>query len=245
MTRYVLRTGASPVYEFLSFMQASLADGEHLTGKRILECGAGGALPPLVLFAQHDLMTFGIDVSEEQIALATQFANRNALSIHLQRGDMRCIPFAADYFDYAYEHYSMCHLTHADTAQTVQEMLRVLKPGGLAFLGVISTDTWPLSMLGEEREPGEYWTLERGESICHSVFNDEDADRLVVHWNLLAKKKSTRYVGGDDLTEEDWVALHAQTPEPCSLDQWNSLYPSRQNLCRYAHLYYFLRKPSE
>ncbi len=76
MTRYILRTGASPLYEFLSFMQASLADGEHLTGKKILECGAGGATPPLVLFAQHDLMAYGIDVSAEQIALATQFANR-------------------------------------------------------------------------------------------------------------------------------------------------------------------------
>jgi ubiquinone/menaquinone biosynthesis C-methylase UbiE len=33
----------------------------------------------------------------------------------------------------------MCHLSKADTARAVSEMHRVLKPGGLGFLGVIST----------------------------------------------------------------------------------------------------------
>lgn len=239
----ILRPNTSPLYGFLSLMAASLTEGEQLAGREILECGAGGSVPPLALFAQHGMMTYGIDVSEEQLKPAYRFVKRNALSIHLQRGDMRSIPFPTERFDYVYEHFALCHLSHADTARTVQEMLRVLKPGGLAFLGVISTDSWPLSMFGEEQARGEFRSVEDEQDRYHSVFTDDEAARLVGSWELLSRKKVIDYVGGRDLTEANWVALHAQAPEPCSLADWMLRYPSRHSLCRYAHLYYTLRKP--
>lgn len=43
-------------------------------------------------------------------------------------------------FDYVYEHFSLCHLDPAGTAQALSEMRRVLKPSGLAFFGVMSTE---------------------------------------------------------------------------------------------------------
>ena len=70
--------------------------------------------------------------------------------MHLREGDMRQLSFEEGAFDYVYEHYSMCHLSKQDTSLAVSEMYRVLKQGGLCFLGVISADTWPKSLFGQE-----------------------------------------------------------------------------------------------
>ena len=99
--------------------------------------------------------THGIDISEKQVERARQFIDRSGLPIHLQTGDMRQIPYDDGAFDYVYEQHSMCHLSKADTAAVIGEIHRVLKPGGIAFLGVASQDCWPLSSYGEERSPGE------------------------------------------------------------------------------------------
>ncbi len=88
----------------------------------------------------------------------------------------------------------MCHLSKQDTAIAVGEMRRVLKPNGLCFLGVISTDCWPKSLFGEEREPGEYWGEEDGKSnVLHSMFTDQEANELVSEWEVVSKEKQVRY----------------------------------------------------
>ena len=146
---------ATPVYRFLSLINTLQAQGEAPAGKKILDCGAGGPIPPLTLFHQQGYDGWGIDLSDEQSLQARDFCQEQAMDLHLRQGDIRCLPFDDESFDYVYEHYSMCHLSREDTARAVGEMYRVLCKGGLYFLGVISTDSWPLSAYGKEREPGE------------------------------------------------------------------------------------------
>lgn len=125
MNSVVLRTNAIPVYGFLSVMASRLVQGETLLGRKILECGAGGRIPPLVLFHQHGLEGWGIDKSAEQLELAREFCREQSIELHLREGDIRSIEFEGDTFDYVYEHYSMCHLSKKDTRQAVSEMRRV------------------------------------------------------------------------------------------------------------------------
>lgn len=66
----ILRTNAIPVYGFLSRIAAALPEGETLTGRTILDCGAGGPVPPSALFCQHGLQTWGIDASQAQLERA-------------------------------------------------------------------------------------------------------------------------------------------------------------------------------
>jgi hypothetical protein len=74
-------------------------------------------------------------------------------------------------------------------------MRRVLKPGGLCFLGVISTDSTPHAMFGEQRQPGEFWMEEDpGEMALHSLFTDLQAAALVAEWEILTQEKITRYL---------------------------------------------------
>jgi ubiquinone/menaquinone biosynthesis C-methylase UbiE len=246
MKNVVLRTNAIPVYGFLSVITARQPQGEPLPRRKILDCGAGGPVPPLALFHQHGFGGWGIDTSEEQLDKARQFCENQGIELHLRHGDMRRIPFEDETFDYVYEHYSMCHLSKRDTALAVSEMYRVLKREGLCFLGAISADTWPKSLFGQEKEPGEYWAEEDGEELTlHSMFTDQEANALVSAWEIVSMQKQIRYLreAAGEMALEAWMELHEEAEDRCSQEDWRARYESRRDAFQYAHLYYFLKKP--
>jgi ubiquinone/menaquinone biosynthesis C-methylase UbiE len=244
MRNIVLRTNAIPVYSFLSVITARQSEGEKLPQRKILDCGAGGSVPPLALFHQHGFEGWGIDTSEEQLDRARQFCQEQGITLHLENGDMRQIPFEDETFDYVYEHYSMCHLSKQDTAQAVGEMHRVLKEGGLCFLGVISTNTWPKSYFGKEKQPGEYWGEEGGELTLHSMFTDEEANELVSAWEIISKYKRSMYLRevAEEMSLEAWMGLYEEAEDKTSREGWQERYTGRTNAVQYTHLYFFLRK---
>lgn len=246
MKNIVLRGNATPIYAFLSLINARLGLGETLQGKKVLDCAAGGPVPPLVLFYQHGFEAWGIDVSDAQLQEAQAFCREHGLDLNLRQGDMRQIPFDDETFDYVYEHYSMCHLGKSDTARAVQEMYRVLKKGGLCFLGVISTDSWPMSVLfGQERSPGEFWSKGRSSGDRHhSAFTDAESDDLVSAWEIVGKEKWTRYFRdmAEETSVDDWMDLYSEAPAHCSLEAWRERYAQRVNEFYYTHTYYYLRK---
>lgn len=245
MEKVVLCPNAIPVYGFLSIIIARQPQGETLPQRKILDCGAGGPVPPLALFHQHGFEGWGIDTSEGQLARARQFCEAQGIELHLRQGDMRCIPFEDDTFDYVYEHYSMCHLSKQDTALAVSEMYRVLKRGGLCFLGVISTDTWPKSVFGQEGEPGEYWGEEGEEELTlHSMFSDEEANELVSSWEIVSKEKQVRYLreAAEEISVKAWMGLYEEVGARYTREEWRARYERRTNAFQYAHLYFILRK---
>jgi ubiquinone/menaquinone biosynthesis C-methylase UbiE len=247
MKDVILRTNAKPVYGFLSTINARQPEGETLQDRRILDCGAGGAVPPLALFWRHGFEAWGIDTSPEQLDRARQFCEEQGIELHLRTGDMRAIPFEDESFDYVYEHYSMCHLSKRDTGKAVGEMYRVLKPGGLCFFGVISADSWPKSFFGQERQPGEYWGEEGGHELTlHSMFSDEEADILASVWQIVSKEKQVRYLL--ELAKEtslgSWMDLYEEAEDKLSPEAWRARYQSRANAFQYTHLYFIAEKPS-
>jgi SAM-dependent methyltransferase len=137
----------------------------------------------------------------------------------------------------------MCHLSKSDTNRATQEMVRVLKPGGRCFLGLISAETWP--PLGREREPGEFW-FEEGESATrHTVFTDREADRLLARWQVVRKERSITWLSSqmEPLTEMDWQDLYHDTQPDCTEESWMAGYDRRTTNARYVHTFYILEKP--
>ena len=196
MEHTILRTNATPVYGFLSTINAKQPSEEGQSRGKILDCGAGGLVPPLVLFAQHGFDAWGIDISDEQLDKARRFCEQSGTKMHLQSGDMRQIPFEDETFDYVFEQYAMCHLNKKDTARAIAEMHRVLKKQGLCFLGVISMDCDPKTGYGEEIAPGEFLGLEDGEQRLHSLFTDEEIEGLLTDWEMVSKEKRIHYHDG-------------------------------------------------
>jgi SAM-dependent methyltransferase len=58
-----------------------------------LDCGAGGEAPPLSLFYQAGYKTFGVDISEERIALADEFARAHDMTLNIRPGSITWLPF--------------------------------------------------------------------------------------------------------------------------------------------------------
>jgi len=245
MNPVILRPNAAPVYSFLTLIQSQLSAEETLAGRKILDCGAGGLVPPVAVFAEQGMEAHGIDISEGQIAKARAFCEQTGIPVALRVGNMRTLPYEDESFDYVYEHYSVCHLNPADTAATVAEMQRVLKSGGVAHFGVISTDSWPPSSFGTERAPGEYWHPEQGEESLHALFSDRQVEALLAGWQVLRMEKAVRILRerGEETTEEEWRSLYREAPAPCTEEEWTAQYPSRVSRFTYVHLNVDVRKP--
>jgi ubiquinone/menaquinone biosynthesis C-methylase UbiE len=239
MKQIILRPNAIPVYGFLSMIKARTE-----LGGKILDCGAGGPVPPLAIFSQQGFETWGIDISEKQLNSARDFCQETGVEINLRQGDMRAMPFEEGFFDYVFEQYAMCHLSKVDTQKAVKEMKRVLKPGGMCFLGVISIETWPRSMFGKEGDPGEFWGEEGGERRRHSLFTNEEADQLVADWEVIKKEKQVHYFQSSDhkASLEEWMARFQETETGPSRDKWQAKYEENAGAFQYHHQYYTLRK---
>jgi SAM-dependent methyltransferase len=244
----VLRTNAVAVYGFLSAIAAEQPDGKVPAAAKILDCGAGGPVPPLALFEQHGFEAWGVDTRQSQLDLANQYCRERGIKLQLRKGDMRRIPFDDGAFDYVYEHYSMCHLGKSDTRLAVSEMRRVLKAGGLCFLGVISSDTWPRSLLGEEESPGEFWKRESGsEPVLHTLFTDGEAATLVADWEIVSQERHVRYVreAAAAMSIDSWMELYPGSTSDATRQDWRARYANRVGEVRSAYLFFILRKPGE
>ncbi len=232
----------APIYTFLDFILDEIAINPSLQ-KTILDCGAGGKQPPLSLFAEYSFEAWGIDISEQQIERALAFSQQFGQQINIQKGDMRCIPFADERFDFIYEFYSICHLSKMDTLRAVLEMKRVLKRGGLLFVGFMSSHCWPI--VGQEGSAGEFALDENGTSVIHNVYEDDEPDTLFKDLEVIYKEKRISWYPeyARKMTLEDWEQLFSKVKLQYSKEKWLSMYQEREMLHNYTHVYYIARKP--
>ena len=53
--------------------------------KKILDCGAGGNMPPLGLFYSEGYETYGIELSEKQIELSKAFEKEHNMNLNIDK----------------------------------------------------------------------------------------------------------------------------------------------------------------
>ena len=130
---------ATPLYEFLRRCNASSLP------KVVLDCGAGGDYPPLSLFYQYGYKTYGIEIAEKPLAYAQKYCAEHSMPLNIIGGDMRRIPFPSAYFSFVYSYNAIDFMIKPDIAIAMQEITRVLRPGGLCYVNFLSVDdaeTW-------------------------------------------------------------------------------------------------------
>lgn len=103
---------------------------ELKAGMRVLDVGCGtGAIAREVAVQVFPGEVVGLDLEEAQIKTARQMAiGRNIENVRFVRGDASALSFADGTFDGAYARFLLEHV--ADPLSVVQEMVRVIKPGG-------------------------------------------------------------------------------------------------------------------
>ena len=86
--------GPAPLYRFLHYCRQSSLE------KTVLDCGAGGAEPPLAMFYHRGYETHGVDISNRQLAKTREFCRIHNLDLGILKADMRDLPFADALHEY-------------------------------------------------------------------------------------------------------------------------------------------------
>jgi ubiquinone/menaquinone biosynthesis C-methylase UbiE len=125
-------------------------------------CGRGTLLQVLSSRAHLKRPPAGVDLSREMLRLARSDLQKNEVILpHLARASATRLPFASDSFDVATCSYLIKHLDDADLHRFLREVLRVLKPGGIAVV-------WEFAPTSSTRlNAWHRWLLTRGVSSCN------------------------------------------------------------------------------
>lgn len=135
---------------------------------RVLECGVGtGALSSVLA----DVMPMpcsldAIDISPGMLAQAKRRFDDSNMDVKLRQGDVRELPYADGIFDLAMAAHVLEHLV--EPGEALNEMIRVLKPGGLLIacitrrstLGMLVHLKWRTHRVTPAQ--AESWLLDRG-----------------------------------------------------------------------------------
>jgi tRNA (uracil-5-)-methyltransferase TRM9 len=97
-----------------------------------LGCGHGADFLP---FAEN-FELYGMDFSEEMLRLARKYAAKFNFSVNLAAADLRYLPYDNDSFDFVIAVATYHHLQKELQLSAFQELKRILKPGGSAFITV-------------------------------------------------------------------------------------------------------------
>lgn len=111
--------------ELFEFIAAAKPNGKLLE----IGCSMG---TDLLQLARRGLQVTGIDLTEAGIELAQRRFKLYHLEAHLRTGDAENLPFGDKTFDIVYS-FGVLHHT-PNTARAVDEVYRVLAPGGLAVI---------------------------------------------------------------------------------------------------------------
>ncbi|MDV3427479.1 MAG: class I SAM-dependent methyltransferase, partial [Bacillota bacterium] len=150
-----------PLYRFLAYCNESNMD------KTVLDCGAGGDLPPLSLFYEYGFRTQGIEFSTDQIKKAEKYAEKNNQHLNIEQGDMRKLRFKNETFSFVYSYNSVFHMTKDDVLKSVNEMKRVLKKDGLFFINFLTIRDFRCGT-GESLGENQYWQKDDDIPVIHS-----------------------------------------------------------------------------
>ena len=102
-----------------------------------LGCGLGRHA---FYFAENGFSVTAVDLSEEAINYVTEKAEEKDLRIVCKIADMTALPFDAHSFDRVFSYHVISHQDTTGVQKVIDEIARVLKPGGSVFLTLCSKE---------------------------------------------------------------------------------------------------------
>ena len=166
---------------------------------RVLDLGCGtGRHTTLLVDAGFEVC--GCDVSEEALHVVSGLIEEG----DFRQCDMTSLPYASEFFDAIICNHVIQHGMAADAKKAVEEMLRVLRPGGFLHLIVASTEH-PKSLTGREIEPGTRIDTDAVDGHIPHHFFSEDELRELFRDALIESLE--HYTGSGELEPEKGSAV--------------------------------------
>ena len=104
-----------------------------------LGCGIGRHS---ILFAEAGFKTYAMDLSENAVARAAEWAKERQLPIDFRVGDMKNLPYDKESMDAIFAYYVISHADTKGVIEILKQIRGVLKPNGEAYLTFGSKDSW-------------------------------------------------------------------------------------------------------
>ena len=169
------------IYKFLYYCN------ECNLEKRVVDCGAGGSMPPLGIFYTEGYKTIGVEMDDKQIALSKTFENKNNMNLNIMKGDMRKLPFNDCEIPYIYSFGSIFHMKKKDIKIAIDEIKRVMIDDGLCYINFLSKEDFRYGE-GEKIGDGEFIQEEGGSKVIHSYFDDDEVKEYFNDMTIIYKE---------------------------------------------------------
>jgi ubiquinone/menaquinone biosynthesis C-methylase UbiE len=166
-----------PKYPAESVVQFVLRNFKRDKQNKILDLGCGAGRHVCFL-AEENFDTFGTDISKDGLAYTQEVLSRKKLQATLKVGSVSDIPFADEHFDGIICYAVLYYCKAQEIKKAVDEIYRVLKPGGLVYLEVRNTDDYRYGK-GEKIEDNTFIICEDNVKKC--AYNESG---MVMHFFL-------------------------------------------------------------
>jgi ubiquinone/menaquinone biosynthesis C-methylase UbiE len=150
IARWYTRTTGRDTEQFRR-LAATLA-GRLGPGAAVLEVAPGPGYLAIELARLGDFRVTGLDISRTFVDIASSNAARAGVAVEFLRGDVAAMPFEADAFDLI-----VCRAAFKnfpDPVRALDEMHRVLKPGGTALVFDLRANASPAEIDAHVRVMG-------------------------------------------------------------------------------------------
>ena len=138
----------------------------------------GCAHGPDFLPFKHGFELYGVDFSAEMLKFAEKYSQKFGFAVELTLADIRHLPYPDDNFDWAIAVATYHHIRGGEHQAALEELRRVLKPGGEAFITV--WNRWQPRFWFSGRETTVPWrTKEETLHRYYYLFSYAELERLV------------------------------------------------------------------
>lgn len=180
------------------------------SGVKFLDLGCGNGRHAW-LAAKEGFTVYGIDLSEQAIGLAKEWMARDGLSYaDLRHGNIAdTLPYADNFFDVVVSYGVLDHMVIAEARAALEEVARVLKPGGMLLLKLESNASFTFDVLRQfaKNEVMLEKPVEKG--IVQHFFDRDEVAALVRGFTpVRAYREDVRRF--DDLEKNDqsrWIFI--------------------------------------
>ena len=163
--------------------------------KRILDVGFGLGRH-LVLFAKEGFDTYGIELSKSGFEYCVKWLEVEGLKADIQIGNMTTLLYENDFFDFAIAYNVIYHGTFIQMKKALEEIHKVLRHGGLAYITLYSVRNLNYG-LGTEIEPNTFLNPKKQDGDLPHHFSDEKEVRsLFESWKMVSIKETEQTLSG-------------------------------------------------
>jgi len=135
--------------------------------------------PDFLLFRQQGFDLYGVDFSNEMLKLALKYSRKYHFAVNLSLADACSLPYLDETFDWAISIATYHHINNKEQRQAaLNELRRVLKPGGEAFITV--WNRWQPGFWFKWKETHIPWrTRDKTLHRYYYLFSYPELERLV------------------------------------------------------------------